>query len=452
MARHRVKPTFNLAWPRIITGVARRSKQTADIAMVGWVLGAPGIAGLAFAYSYWQVGNQISLGLSGGTISLVSQNFGGDANERAELAFKMSTWIAVILAVPFVVIFYLFAENLIRLFGAAPETVEHGSTYLQIIAIALVFEYFNKIASRAFAGVGDTFTPMLIRGGGAVLNIVLNAVFILGMDLGAAGAALGTVFATVSIALAFAWGFFGGSYPIGSSPPIRFRIRGPHWQKDLGQQLLIVSFPLILRKLATAVVVFPLLAIAAVFGTIAVAALEVSRQVRGLMNSLNWGFSIASSSLVGQYLGNGNETEAEEYGWDIVRISIFSYLVLAGLVIVFAEPITRVFITSPEELPLGTAFVIVGAISAIGLGIDGAAHGVLRGSGDTKWPFYGRLFGFYICAVPVAYLGTITPLGIAGLYLALLFETFVPALVNVYRLQTNKWKSISRGYRPDVTN
>lgn len=449
MQRHRMRPTFELAWPRVVTGLARRSQQAADIAMVGWVLGPPGIAGLAFAYAYWQIGNQVSLGLSGGTISLVAQNVGGDEHARAELAIQMSVWIAILLATPLIVVFVSFPRDLIALFGAGTETITHGATYLQVVAIALVFEYFNKIGSRAFGGIGDTFTPMIIRGGGAVLNIALNAVFILGLGLGAAGAALGTVIATISVTIAFAWGFFGRQYPVGATPPVRFRIRGRHWNTELASQLIRVSAPLVLRKLATSLVLFPLLAIAAVFGTAVVAALEVSRQVRGLMNTLNWGFSIASSTLVGQELGDGNEAEAAGYGWDIIRASFVLYLILAALVVVFAEPIASVFVSDADGLGVATTFVAVGALSAVGLGIDGSALGALRGGGDTRWPFYGRLLGLYLCAVPIAFVGVVTPLGIAGLYLALLFETFVPGLVNVFRFRTNEWKSISREFRPD---
>jgi putative MATE family efflux protein len=450
--RHRVKPTFDLAWPRVITGLARRSKQTADVAMVGWVLGAPGIAGLAFAYAYWQIGNQVSIGVSGGTISLVAQNYGGEAESRAELAFKMSVWIAIALAVPLMAAFYLFAGDIIRALGAAPDTVAYGGTYLQIVSIGLVFEYINKIASRVFAGTGDTFTPMLVRSGGAVINIVLNAVFILGMGMGVTGAALGTVVATVTITVVFAWGFFGGSYPFGSAPAIRFRLRGPQFEAELGRQLLTISAPLVSRKLATSLVVFPLLSVAAVFGTVVVTALEVCRQVRGLMNSLNWGFSIAASTLVGQELGGGDEREAEAYGWDIIRTAAVCNVLLAVMVAALAGPIAGVFVSDPDTLAAATPFVAIGAISAIGLGVDRTTHGALRAGGDTRWPFYGRLIGLYVCAVPAAYLGLFTPLGIVGLYLAVLLETYVSCGVNLVRFNTNAWKTISRTYRPQSTD
>ena len=49
----RFRSTFDLAWPRVVTGFAIMSKQTADLAMVGVAVGTAGTAGLAFALGYW---------------------------------------------------------------------------------------------------------------------------------------------------------------------------------------------------------------------------------------------------------------------------------------------------------------------------------------------------------------------------------------------------------------
>ena len=98
--RDRLTATVDLAWPRVITGFAIMSKQTADLAMVGSVLGAPAVAGLAFAGAYWTVGKFVAIGLAGGTVGLVSQNYGGGEAAPAALLVKPSGWGALRLAVP----------------------------------------------------------------------------------------------------------------------------------------------------------------------------------------------------------------------------------------------------------------------------------------------------------------------------------------------------------------
>ena len=448
----RFKETYDLSWPRIVTGFAIMSKQAVDLALVGIAVGSTAVAGLAFAGAFWLVGKFLGIGLAGGTVSLVSQNYGGGENERASVIVKQSVWLAIAFAIPVVCLYMLYAPELIGLVGSDPDAIRHGSTYLVLVAPALLFDFLNLIASRTYAGIGDTFTPMVMRAGGAVLNVVLSAALIFGANMGVAGAAIGTTISTAFVLVMLSWGMLGRSYGGHrlETSPVPIAIGGPQFDGDIVRQLLTVSTPLMARRTAEGLVVFPLLWIASSFGPVIVAAFEVGRRVRARINSFSWGFSITSSTLVGQALGAGDEQEAEAYGAAIIRLSLVVYLAVAALVVVLATPIAGLFVTDPEEVSAATTFVRFGAVSAVMLGIDGSATGVLRGAGDTTWPFSASLVGRYGFALPIAILATVTPLGVVGLYLALLLETLVPGLINLWRFRTNRWKAVSRAYRPSV--
>ncbi|MFB6093113.1 MAG: MATE family efflux transporter, partial [Haloquadratum sp.] len=443
----RFRETADLAWPRVVTGFARMSRQTVDLAMVGLAVGPSAIAGLALAYAYWQIGNRLSLGVSGGTISLVSQYYGGERADRADRAITQSYLLATLLAVPLAVGFSLYATPLIRLLGADPATVRYGALYLTTLAPAIVFEFYTKIASRIFAGIGDTVTPMVVRGGGAVVNVVLNAVFIFGFGWGVVGAAIGTAVATLLVAVVFLWGLAARSLPLRRTVPVGFTRERLPLDTAIARPLVRVSTPLMLQELSRTVVTFPLLAIAAVFGSTTLAAFEIARRIRGLINSISWGTSIAASSLVGRYLGSEAEGEAAAYGREIIRLAVVAFALLAALVVVFARPIAGLFTTDPATIELTVPFVRLSAISAVALGLDRTTTGVLRGAGDTRWPFYGSLVGYYVFTIPVAYLGVVTPLGLTALYLALLVETIVPAAITYYRYRMDVWRAVSRSIR-----
>ena len=446
--RDRLRATVDLAWPRIITGFAIMSKQTADLAMVGLAVGAPAVAGLAFAGAYWTVGKFVAIGLAGGTVGLVSQNYGGDAADRAATVVKQSVWVALALGVPVVVGYALFADRLIALLSDEAAAVGYGTTYLAIVAPALLFEFLNMIASRTYAGVSDTFTPMVIRAGGGVLNILISGVLIFGAGWGAAGAAVGTAVATGLVTLAFSWGMFGRDYFGRGASPVALSIGGPHLDRELLGQLVRVSTPLIARRVAQGLATFPLLAITDSFGSETVAALEVGRRVRNLANSASWGLSIASSTLVGQALGAGEESEATAYGSQIITLAFVVHVVIAAVVIAFAEPIASLFVDEAAAVALAATFVAVSALSLIAMGVDGSATGALRGAGDTQVPFYASLIGLYVFTLPVAYLGIVTSLGVTALFVALVLETAVPAAVTLWRFRTGAWRAVSRDYRP----
>ncbi|ELY92763.1 MATE efflux family protein [Natrialba hulunbeirensis JCM 10989] len=454
ISAERFRPTMDLAWPRIVTGFAIMSKQTADLAMVGLAVGVTGTAGMAYALAYWELVTMLGLGLAGGTVSLVSQNYGGEETERASLVVTQSVLLAVVFALPLMAIFLFAAAPLIGLLGSNPEAIEHGSTYLVFVAPAVLFELCNLIASRTYTGVGDTFTEMVARAGGAVLNILLSGLLIFSFDLGVAGAAIGTSLSTGFVTLVLAWGMTGRSYGrLGMEPsPVPISLRGPWFDLSVVRELIEISTPEIGRRLAGGAVVFPLLWIAGTFGPVIVTALEVGRRVRSLINSVNWGLSLAASSLVGQHLGAGDEDEAGAYGASIIRLSTVLYVAIAVLVIVFAEPIASVFVDDAGAIEAAAVFVAVGAVSSIGFGIDGAAAGALLGAGDTRLPFVASLVGRYVFALPVALLGVVTPLDVVALYLALLLETFVPGGINYALFRRGRWKAVSRRYRPSSSS
>lgn len=441
--RERLRRTTALASPRIVTGFAIMSKHTVDVALVGWTVGATAVAGLAFAFAYWGVAKSVGIGLAGGTVSLVSRSYGGEDTKGASVAVAQSLLVAVALSAPFVVAYAVFATDLIGVFGSEPDVVRKGATYLTIVAPGLLFEYLNLIGSRTYAGVGDTVTPMVVRAGGAVLNILLSAVLVFGLGTGVVGVAIGTVVSVAAVTVVLGWGTLGRRYGFrGLSPsPVPLRLDGRTFSLDVSvtRELLGVSVPLMARKVSEMAVVFPLLWVASSFGPVVVAGFEVGRRVRGLLSSFNWGLSTASSALVGQELGSGDIREATEYGASVIRLSAVVYLSASVVVVLSAPLIAHLFVSAPDEVAQATAFIRVAAVSALALGVNGATTGALLGAGDTRWPFVASLVGQYAVAVPVAAVGLVTPLGVGGLYVAFVVGMAFPAAANIWRFCRGDW-------------
>lgn len=448
--RHRGERIADLAWPRFLTMFARRSQRVADVAMVGLSLGPAAIAGLAFATVYWRLANSFALGLVGGTISQVSQRYGAERYEQLDIAVKQSVWVGVALIVPFILVYWVVSTPLVGLFTDDSATIRHGAEYLSVIAIALLFTALNLIASRTLAGADDTWIAMSVRATGAVANIVFNAILIFGLGMGAAGAALGTVLAEALITASFAWGFLVGRLPVIGRFPVTLSLEPPYFDRALTRQLLTITPPLVAQKLGRSISQFPLFAILAVFGPTVVAAFEVARRVRNLFGAFGSGFSMSASSLVGQELGRHDEAGADGYSRDTVRFSAVIYVAAAGVVFAFAAPISRLFADDPTVVSQTVPFIRIAAVSFVGYGLNRTFEGILKAAGDNRWSMYGRLFGQYLALLPLVYLGTITPLGVVAVYLAVVAETWSAALITGYRVASGVWKEISRSYRPDA--
>lgn len=445
--RERARRVSDLAWPRIVTGIARMSKATADVAMVGSALGAAAIAGVGYAVPYWALAFMIGGGIAGGTISLVSQRYAADHAVEAGTAVKVSAVFAVLTMLPLMAAFWLVPEFLIGLLGADGQALAYGVEYLRVAAFAMPFAALNLVASRTLVGANDAWAPMVIRAGGAVANVALNAAFIFALDMGVTGAALGTVVANVAATGIFAFGLTRGALPFIGELPIRVDWKGANWNARTARRLARISAPLALTNLGKMGGQFPLLAIVSLFGPNVVAAFVVALRVRDLLNTPGWGFGLASSSLVGQSLGVGEEDEAGAYAQDTLRYAVTVYAIGAAAVFAFAGPISHLFVDDPAVVSTAAALIRATCVSVVLWGIMNAALGPLRASGDTRWPLYGQAAGLLLFTLPAAYLGAVTPLGIAGLYLALILETGVPAAVTYYRYRSEEWKLVSRTYR-----
>jgi Na+-driven multidrug efflux pump len=300
---------------------------------------------------------------------------------------------------------------------------------------------------------------MILRVSGAVINVAINAVLIFGLGLGVVGAAIGTVVANVVVLAFFVAGFVGLRLPIIGSFPVTVNLSAPPVTVSELRDIVTIGAPLVFTNLARRGAQIPMLAVVALFGPNVAAAYVVARRVRDLLDTPGWGFSLASSSLVGQVLGTGDEQHAGTYAREILLFSTVVYALGAVSVLVFARQVASLFVSDPGLVPLVTTFVVVAAISVVFRGINAGTTGPLRASGDTRWPLYGQFLGLYIVTLPLAYAGavtvplgsltTLTPLGLPVLYVALVLETLVPAIVTYYRFDTGSWKLVSRAYRPD---
>ena len=451
--RDRGEEAFDLALPVMVTGTVRTILRTADFFMVSLALPAAAVAGLEFAFQYFFVGFGLALALSSGTISVVSRLKGAGDHDRANFAIKQSVWLSVLISVPLIAVAQVYAAPLIDLLTNDPAAIEQGAIYLRIVTYALLFRFLSMIAARALQGSGDTRTPMYVNLITVPTNIALNAVLIFGLgpfpELGIAGAAWGTALSETLSGLIFLYLLLANNHGV------RLRLGGKQWDTDLARELVRVAAPLAGSRLVGTFGRFPFLFVLATLGTPVVAAFAIGRRVIMLAMMPAWGYSTASSTLVGQALGAGDEAEATRYGWDTTTIALVTQLLIATVMAAFARQIALVF--TADTVVLTTGFIRVFALTVAAFSVARSMRGALRGAGDTTWPLYGKIaglvarLGIVSLALPVGTTFTVVGLsvapglgmGIGAVYAAILVDFYIQAGVNVARFRTGKWQVVA---------
>jgi putative MATE family efflux protein len=350
--------------------------------------------------------------------------------------------------------------------------------------LSVVFRFWSMTAARALAGAGDTRTPMYVRLVTLPTNIALNAVLIFGLwvfpELGVVGAAWGTAAANTVAGVVFFVILVSGRWDVSLD------LGGKQWDWAVAAEIVRVALPLAGTRLSRTFGRFPFLFVLGVLGPAVVAAYAIGRRIMLLALMPAWGYSTASSTLVGQRLGADNPDEAAEYGWQTLRIALVTQLLIGAVLFVVATPIARAF--DATNLDLTVTFIRIFGLSVAGFSVSRTLRGGLRGAGDTRWPLYGGLLGTYVVRLPLAFLALpagqviaagpwtldlalqsfgLGPLtvpavslgaltvpgvslapgmgwGLAAIFAAILGDMYARAAVNLMRFRSGAWRAYGR--------
>jgi putative MATE family efflux protein len=439
-----------LGTPAMVTGSIFTVRLVADFFMISVALNDAAVAGLQFGIQYYLIGFAIALGLSSGTISLVARHKGADNHEQADFVLKQSLWMSLLLSTPMALAAWRYPEPLIGLLTDNAAAIDYGATYLSIIMVATICRFWSMVGGQGLSGCGDTKTPMFVGLATEPVNLVLNAILIFGLGpaprLGIAGAAIGTVVTATLSALIFTWIFLSGRFGL------RLRLGGKQWDWRVGWRLVRVGAPLAATRIVDSFSRFPFIWMLATLGTPVVAAYAIGRRVFQIALIPAWGYGTAASTFVGQHLGAEDEELATKYGWDSVWIAIVTQLALATVMLLAARPLVELFGTGFVDLSV--RFIQVFAVGIVGFSVFQTLQGGLRGAGDTTWPLYGTTAGnaLRLClgllALPHLWVVSVGPvsvdlgldLGIVLIFVAILVDWYVRALVNATRFSSGRWK------------
>jgi putative MATE family efflux protein len=188
----------NMAVPMILSMLVQALYNVVDSVYISRYSEAAVTAlGLAFPVQNVQIGLAIGIGV--GVNSLLSKSLGEGKRERANLAAGNGIFLALIATAIFV-LFGTFGTRLYyQMQGASVEVVENGIAYTRICCMFTAGIYFEILFERMLQATGRTMHTMITQGVGAIVNIVMDPIFIFGVDalgipaMGAAGAAIATV-------------------------------------------------------------------------------------------------------------------------------------------------------------------------------------------------------------------------------------------------------------------
>ncbi|MCB0078262.1 MAG: MATE family efflux transporter [Anaerolineales bacterium] len=386
-----------IAIPATLTLLAEPILGVVDTAIAGRIgtaeLGALGLATSLLAAVTW-----IFNFLLFGTTSTVAQALGRNDRNAAGERLAHAALLAALLGIGAALLIYATAPLIVAAAGAVPALVGPTVGYIRVRAIGVPFMLLGYVGHGAFRGAGDTRYPLGVVFVANLVNLALNILLVFGLGWGLEGIAAATVAAEIIIAL---WLALTASRKLGLS------VRG-HGLPTRTQiaRLATMSRDLFLRTAALAGSIALIAAAAARVGAETAAAHQVIWQVYLLLAFLLDGLAVASQSMVGRAIGEGDGTELratvnEALRWGATVGAVLAALLLVGqswIVSVFtSDSVVKALIASVWWLPS-----LMMPLHALVFVVDG----ILMGGEDyafiRRWMVTGAIIGASIAQIAVS--------------------------------------------------
>ena len=172
-----------------------------DAIFVGRYVSSVALGAVSLAYTFTLINNGIAVLVGIGSASVLSRAVGRSDQETVDSIMGNVLLLTLLFSLGTMTVGLIFAPQLLALIGAEGEMLRLGVSYLRIVYIGSVFVNFGQAANMVMRGEGRMGLAMLLMGISAVLNIILDAVFVIVLKKGLEGAAIATVISQVVLAI-----------------------------------------------------------------------------------------------------------------------------------------------------------------------------------------------------------------------------------------------------------
>ena len=172
-----------------------------DAIFVGRYVSSVALGAVSLAYTFTLINNGIAVLVGIGSASVLSRAVGRSDQETVDSIMGNVLLLTLLFSLGTMTVGLIFAPQLLALIGAEGEMLRLGVSYLRIVYIGSVFVNFGQAANMVMRGEGRMGLAMLLMGISAVLNIILDAVFVIVLKKGLEGTAIATVISQVVLAI-----------------------------------------------------------------------------------------------------------------------------------------------------------------------------------------------------------------------------------------------------------
>ena len=359
-------------------------------------IGASAVSAVAYLSQINMMLSALGGGLAVGASIKVSQAYG--AGDFVLVKKRVSTMFALcaVLGGAILLVLVPFTPEFLRLMNTPEEFIADGSTYFRLELFGMVITFFNNVYIAIERARGNSKRILVLNTGVIVIKLVLTAWFVYGLNGDINMISLATIVSQSLLLLAAVINMNQKGNAFG------FSLRAITFEKETVKPMLVLSFPVIVEKIAFAMGKVVVNSMSTVYGSWTVGALGISNNIGGITTNPQNGFQEGGSSIISQNLGAGNPKRALGAFRYVLYINVVIGAVLMSMSLLCLNQLSVLFAGDNTEFAGMIAEIYrYEAMGAIPLGVNAAVMALLYGFGKTKITLAMNFCRVFLFRVPV---------------------------------------------------
>lgn len=331
------------ALPSIVSQIIASVYNICDRVFLGQCVGALAIAGLAITMPVMNIVHAFGSLVGVGSSARMSIVLGKKDVNWAEKILGNSMILTFILGALFVTGGYVFMDRILTMFGASAETISYAREYMDIVLPGMFMTTVTFNLTGLIRASGYPTKSMWILAGGAILNIILDALFIYGLDWGIAGAAWAT---TISMTCS---GIIAVLHFIHPKSFIRFHRHAWRPKGYIFRNILLIGMsPFLMNVAASGVVALLNRQLIHYGGDLAVGAYGIINTFASLAVMLILGVCQGMQPIAGYNYGAGHPHRLKAVYLLTMKVNVAIGMISAILALAIPQILLRAFTTEQE--------------------------------------------------------------------------------------------------------
>lgn len=335
------------AWPAVISQVIASIYNIVDRIFIGQGVGALAIAGLAITMPIMNIIHAFGSLIGVGSSARMSIVLGRKDVNWAEKILGNSMVFTIVLGGMVMFFTYMFMDNILAQFGATADTIAYAKEYLYIILPGMFLTTVTFNLTGLIRASGYPTKSMLILVAGAILNIILDPIFIFALDMGIAGAAWATTISMAAMSIASILHFI--------SPKSFIRFRAHAWSPKsyIFKNITMIGLsPFLMNVAASAVVAILNNQLLRYGGDLPVGAVGIVNTYSSLLVMLFIGICQGMQPIAGYNYGACRFERLKEVYMQTMKICVFTGFMGALVACTIPQHLARIFTTDADLIRL----------------------------------------------------------------------------------------------------